>query len=152
MRPLAERFWEKVAITANPDKCWEWKAAKGYRGYGRFQLRQKVLKFAHRVAWELVNGTEPPPLLRHTCDNPPCVNPHHLLPGTQIENVRDRDERGRGAKGEHQHLSKVTEADVVRIRQMASAGLKLKEIAGTVPIKQPSISKIIRRQTWKHVA
>lgn len=35
---------------------------------------------------------------RHTCDNPRCVNPDHLVPGTRADNNKDRAERGRSAK------------------------------------------------------
>lgn len=38
---------------------------------------------------------DPGPVLRHRCDNPPCINPAHLEPGTQADNVRDMAERGR---------------------------------------------------------
>lgn len=32
--------------------------------------------------------------VRHTCDNPRCINPHHLELGTKADNNRDRAERG----------------------------------------------------------
>lgn len=37
-------------------------------------------------------------VVRHTCDNPRCINPNHLIPGTKADNNRDRAERGRSAK------------------------------------------------------
>lgn len=51
----------------------------------------------HRVSYFLTHGHLPPaPLvIRHTCDNPPCCNPAHLVPGTYQDNARDCVERGR---------------------------------------------------------
>jgi hypothetical protein len=53
---------------------------------------------AHRVAWALAHPDDPfpvAPLTRHTCDDPPCVNPDHLEPGTYADNLLDAIERGR---------------------------------------------------------
>lgn len=47
-----------------------------------------------KLGRQLVNGEVP----RHTCDNPACVRHDHLLVGTQADNNRDRDERGRLAR------------------------------------------------------
>lgn len=86
------RFWNKVNKT---DACWNWTGAKFYRGYGCFRLNgQSVL--AHRVAYELVHGPTPMGLvIDHLCRNTLCVNPDHLEPVTNAENVR----RGMVLKG-----------------------------------------------------
>ncbi len=83
-RPVADRFWEKVDVT---DDCWEWLATRG-RGYGKFKTDHQM-KWAHRVAWEMLIGPIPDGLtLDHLCRNPGCVNPAHLEPVTQAENNR----------------------------------------------------------------
>ena len=52
----------------------------------------------------------------HRCDNPGCCNPNHLFVGTQRRNIEDRDSKGRQARGEKQHLAKLTWLDVCLIR------------------------------------
>src|SRR4051794_37571112 len=93
------RFWAKV-----PDRpegeCWEWQGAREARGYGKFVIdgrrgHQKTLK-AHRVSYTIHKGPIPPgQVVRHLCDNPCCVAPHHLELGTQGDNVHDCETRGR---------------------------------------------------------
>lgn len=101
--PMSERFWTKVDIRSK-DECWEWQAGKNRQGYGKFRLggRDSKTVHAHRVAWELHNGQPFPDGLMgcHTCDNPPCVNPHHIVPGTGSFNQQDMLRKGRlGRRG-----------------------------------------------------
>lgn len=95
--PIEERFWTKVDRSGGG--CWEWLAYKTPRGYGKISKL-----YAHRVSYALENGTDPAEMspdlvIRHTCDNPGCVNPAHLLPGTHADNVADRFKRGDGPPG-----------------------------------------------------
>jgi len=94
------RFWAKVDISAGPYGCWIWTASRYPFGYGRFMSGGRDWA-SHR--W-LINYLRGRPLtrdevVRHKCDNPPCCNPTHLCIGTQAENVRDREERGRSGSG-----------------------------------------------------
>lgn len=86
-RPLEDRFWEKVDVE-HPLRCWNWTAASKPEGYGKFYV-DGHLKQAHRVAYELLMGSAIPDgfQLDHLCRNPRCVNPDHLEPVTQRENL-----------------------------------------------------------------
>jgi hypothetical protein len=89
-KKLQDRFWVKVDIVRD-DECWEWKCPPTGGGYGQFTIEGKVFK-AHRVAYELTIGPIPNGLvLDHLCRNRICVNPHHMEPVTQRENIMRGD-------------------------------------------------------------
>lgn len=97
-RPLSERFWEKVD-QRGPEECWPWLGAHGRKGHGRTAIgRRQVM--AAQVAWSLHHGRHFPEgmFALHSCDNPPCVNPAHIRPGTHLDNMADMTSRGRRLK------------------------------------------------------
>ena len=82
MRRLENKFDRGSAKS-----CWEWKGASGSFGHGIVRISGKN-HCAHRVVYELMVGAIPKGLvLDHTCRNPSCVNPNHLDPVSQRENV-----------------------------------------------------------------
>lgn len=93
----APLFWKYVT---KGEGCWVWTKASGrvHRWYGILnikELRRPVR--AHRASYALHYGAVPSgKLVRHTCDNPPCVNPAHLVLGTQADNLADMRARERG--------------------------------------------------------
>lgn len=97
-RPIADRFWEKVAV-GEPDKCWLWTGClTGNNKYGAIGSGVGSRCFrAHRVSWEIHFGPIPNGLrVLHKCDVPACVNPSHLWLGTLSDNALDRERKGRG--------------------------------------------------------
>lgn len=168
MRPEddeAARFWARVRKT---ETCWIWDAGGDRKGYGKFYVGRGINRQAHRWAWESINGPIPDGMLvRHTCDNPPCVNPAHLEVGTQLDNMRDAVERGRirrgddhptrrdpslVTRGEQRTQAKLTEAQVTEIRALAAEGIARRKIARMFDIAEVTVRKIVNRETWSHVA
>lgn len=98
-RPLEVRLRE-VGWTITEAGCWEWDGKRNDNGYGLFSAKRFGYENAraHRVMYEVLVERIPDDLrLRHRCDNPPCVNPDHLIPGTAADNSRDMVERGRNS-------------------------------------------------------
>lgn len=93
----------------------------------------------------------------HHCDNPPCVNPSHLYVGTHANNAADRAERHRGKehrqRGEANDNAKLTEADVraIIVELQRIPRRSQIAIAEQFGIKQPQVSRIMRRENWAHL-
>jgi hypothetical protein len=75
-----QKFWQKVDRSRGPESCWIWTAACTAAGYGMFSVDRHAI-YAHRYAYEAVNGPVPPgQALHHICEVRCCVNPDHLRP------------------------------------------------------------------------
>lgn len=96
-RPYRVPFWERKTITTAG--CWEWVGSKRRYGYGQVYFNGKSAVKAHRVAWELAYGPVSDGLcVLHKCDNTACINPDHLFLGSQLDNIRDMNLKGRHGK------------------------------------------------------
>lgn len=91
--PIVARFWARVKKTEGG--CWIWTGGKFRRGYGALWDGSKTW-YAHRLSYELHKGPIPPgAVIMHACDTRSCVNPEHLVAGTQRDNIRDAVTKGR---------------------------------------------------------
>jgi hypothetical protein len=88
------RFFSK--IKSFPDgKCWLWDCYESGSGYGALSIKGKM-HGAHRLAWIAFHGPIPTKAcVCHKCDNPKCINPHHLFLGTHKDNMVDMCSKGR---------------------------------------------------------
>lgn len=106
--PLALRMRKRAVET--PAGCWEWQGTVNNLGYGMVSFQKapgkenRTSTTAHRKFYELTVGAIPAGLqVNHRCDNRRCINPDHMMLGTQTDNIRDmmakhRDNfRGKGA-------------------------------------------------------
>ena len=64
----------------------------------RLRARCRVTK---RGCWEWTGATDPAgygAVIRHRCNNPRCIRPAHLRPGTRSENLTDAKIAGRDCR------------------------------------------------------
>jgi hypothetical protein len=125
---LEERFWRQVD-KRGPDECWEWKAKSRVSGYGVIGTggRKSSKILAHRLSYIIHKGEighldgYHGMVVMHKCDNRLCVNPRHLVLGSQADNVRDMDAKGRRVnrqlKGSSHPNAKLNEDMVRAIRE-----------------------------------
>lgn len=147
---VVTRFWRHVQKT---DGCWCWTAALNREnGYGRFKVHGKMVG-AHRFSYMLSYGPIPEGLvICHKCDNPPCVRPDHLFPGTHKDNGRDKVEKGRALSGIRNAFAKLTDEQVSEIRHLDISGIPQREIALRFSLAQTTVSRIVRASAWRHIA
>lgn len=141
------RLWGKVDKSPGPDKCWPWLALRDRYGYGLTVWNKKV-GLAHRYIWEVHHGQPIPEgmHLLHSCDNPGCVNPAHLVLGTHQDNMVDKLAKGRC-------LSKLTRAQVVEIKEAVKAPYKgqLQDLARKYGVSAQQIQGIKSGRRWRHM-
>lgn len=132
-------------------ECWEWQSVRNQSGYGKFWLNGRT-DLAHRVSYKIHKGSIPDGLLvRHTCDNPPCVNPAHLLVGTVKDNALDALSRGRYRRGSDNARAKLTEQDVRDIRASWASGETQVSLAGRFGVSRSAIQFALSGKNWAHV-
>lgn len=168
-RPLAERFWEKVA-KAEGDGCWLWTGATYPNGYGFIHPDERHTALAHRLAYEWAYGSLPAGILAcHSCDvryapedrtYRRCVRPSHMFPGTHGDNSRDMAAKGRQRHQQHPEgimrgsdhpRAKLTEAIVADARLRCENGETSVSLSLEYGVSESVMAQAIRGYTWRHV-
>ncbi len=171
------RFHSRIK-RGSPNECWPWRTGTKH---ARFYAQGAKLN-AHRVAYFLATGIDPgKALICHSCDFPPCCNPAHLHPGTNLTNMQEAAERGRMCHGERWHSiftdlssrsgdnhwarahpemtkkgeahpkAKLTPDQVIDIRRRRAEGERLISLANKFNISIPAVYSIVTRKNWKHI-
>lgn len=150
-----DEYLRHIGWSVQADGCWIWGGKFNPQGYGSIRRKRKGRYWkvlAHRMSFETWVGPIPEGhIVRHSCDNPPCINPQHLSTGTHADNVRDRDERGRTATGERNGRAVLTEAIVKDIRSLWARGKRQSEIAKELQVSPDLVHKIVRNKIWRKV-
>ena len=119
--------------TEQSGDCKVWIRCFNTDGYARMGGNIKV----HRLVYKLFTAEDISRyVIRHTCDNPKCINPDHLIKGTNLDNIRDRNERGRTYRV-------ITKEKVIMVKALlTSKQFSQKEIANIVGIDPRRVSDI----------
>jgi hypothetical protein len=153
------RFWDKVnkhGPYPDPKKypklktrCWLWTGAT-VCGYGAFRYKGSTV-YAHRTSWRIRKGKIKAKLdVCHKCDNRLCVR--HLFCGTRKQNIQDCVSKDRNNRGSRNGMTHLTEADVLKIRNMYASGkFYQREIAALYAVTDSLISMIASKRIWRHV-
>lgn len=141
-----QRFADKIAATNN-EGCWEWQGySNPVTGYGELHWQGKKWS-AHRLLWRLTIGQIPEGLhVLHKCDNRKCVNPRHLFLGTQADNNKDRDTKGRGRPGPQLSVTAIRD-----IRATYRNNKDLTRLSEQYRVDPASILHVAKRKTYKNI-
>jgi hypothetical protein len=143
-----------LAKTKRVGACLIWTASRngGHRPgrYGSTAYRGKHM-LSHRLSYILFKGEIPEgAYICHTCDNGLCVEPSHLFAGTQTDNMRDMEAKGRSfhPNCEKHGRAKITNEDADKIRTLHKAGHSIRSLADLYSLSRPSISRIVKGKGW----
>lgn len=98
---LAERLLANSAVMPNGCRVWTGKVRRR-RPYITLRQAGKLITWiAYRLSYRLSGRRLRRGLvIKHTCDNSLCIEPGHLVQGTQASNNRDTVRRKRWRKGQ----------------------------------------------------
>lgn len=145
-----QRFWSRVDIRTDSE-CWPWAARLDRDGYGMFCFRGSNYH-ASKLAYWFTNGRKPFLSVLHTCDNAACCNPAHLYEGTQRQNINDKIERNRMARGEANGSSRYTTNQIEKVCRLIRDGLNAVQIERIVGVKRDTVKLVRRGKQWRHIS
>jgi hypothetical protein len=144
------KWIENVALHYKGDECLPWPFMRTPAGYGEVWHDGKMVVASRRIC-ELAHGEPPSPEheAAHECGkgHEGCVNPGHLSWKTRSENSADRVAHGTDCRGEKHGASKVTERDVLQMRELHGQ-FSLRELAEMFGIDRGHVWRIVRKKSW----
>jgi hypothetical protein len=150
-KALKEKF-SSLFFVRPGTRCWIWSGTVGANRYGSLYYRMSIYP-AHRLSAAIYHGLDMSRSdikVLHSCDRPCCVNPDHLVLGTQRQNVRDMLDRGRNRppRGQKNAHVKLTDAQVLSI---ASSSRKIVDIARELGVTNTCVWSVKSGVNWSHL-
>lgn len=151
------RVWTRWRRGPGSMPCLDWKERKQSTheyGYKTVKMRcKRTVVLVHRLVLAAFEGQQPEGMeCCHNDGNPANNHIDNLRWDTKSANSLDRHQHGTGNRGERHNMVKLTESQVSEIRKLASTGVYQDVIAQKFGIIQQTVSDIVRRKRWKHVA
>ena len=130
--------------------CWLWEGSLTNKGYGKTSNS----KLVHRLSYEaFVSEIPKGKCVLHKCDVKNCFNPEHLSVGTLSDNMKDMVKKGRNKDftGSKHPGSKLTEQDVLIIREKLKNGYTNRKISKEYGLNESYVSGIKHKRHWHHI-
>ena len=149
-KSIYERL-DNNSIPVTESGCLIWTGPVNHEGYGHISYNGKSSR-VHMVSYELNYGKIPNGLIVcHKCDIPSCFNPNHLFLGTNQDNMKDRDNKGRqyDRTGIRNGRAKLDIDKANQIRKIFSSQKISKAKLGRIyGVSLPTISDVVNNIRW----
>lgn len=146
-RDTLEAYYRKnIEFDLDHPGCWRW-CGPPVR-YRRNRTKDGLRRAIYQIAFEVFKGPIPDRhVVHHTCENPQCVNPDHLIALTRRERMKAHNMWN----GERNSNTVLTDEAVREIFHLVIRGMLQKEIAEIYGVTQPCISNLIHNRGWPHI-
>jgi hypothetical protein len=142
------KFLSEVVFRHAGDDCIAWPFSTTQKGYATFKYEGRPGLSVTRYICATLYGPAPAPTHQaaHSCGNNGCVNPRHLRWATPQENMADQLLHGTRYRGIKHHSAKLSEADILAIRQTTHRSSV--ELGSDFGVSQSLIVQIKKRRVW----
>lgn len=145
-------LWQRIRARYRIDGrtgCHIWTALLTPKGYARMWWDGRNHRVS-RLIWTQRRGRIPQGKhVLHKCDNPACVRLAHLFLGDNTVNMRDRDRKGRQARGIRTGGVRLTDAKVRQIRRQTK--ISASTFARKFGVAISTVCRIRSGATWSHL-
>jgi hypothetical protein len=153
--------WIKRNITISNSGCWNWERSVANTGYGQFGIKKlakievyKVRRYVYRLT--KVDIRDPSVLIRHTCHNPRCCNPGHLIHGTAYDNYHDSEkvyeDRNKRIRRENRRALNAQHADktiTIYRKKFIDGTITVSTLARKLVLSRSSVMMFLRGETYR---